>query len=100
MTKPTVGQKCAYRIWTDVEPCTVVEVSKSGKKVVVQMDKAAKNKAEWPAQDWEIERDENGSLATFTLRKNGVWKRKGVKMREAGATLSFNGWRKYSDPSF
>lgn len=97
---PEVGQKCSYRVWTDVEPCTIVEVSKSGKTVKVQMDKAVWNRAEWPAQDWQIERDENGRIYTFTLRKNGKWKLEGVKMRERGSTLSINGWRKYRDPHF
>lgn len=96
-----VGQPATYSPYTDCYPCTVVEVSKSGKTVKIQMDK-------WEVESgsgydgsakYRIIRDESGEIMTFSLRKNGRFVEKGSKAR-TGGRLTIGKARRYYDPHF
>ena len=105
---PQPGDRCAWRLWTDVEPCTVV--ARTAKTVTVRIDKAEVAEAPKmipggfaavvtePAR-WTISEDLNGRLLTFSLRHNGSWKRQGSSARELGNILTA-GWHKFHDYSF
>lgn len=105
---PQNGDRCAWRIWTDVEPCTVV--ARTAKTVTVRIDKAEVEKAPEmipggfaavvtePAR-WTISEDPAGQLLVFSLRKGGNWKLQGTSSREVGNSL-VAGWRKFYDYGF
>lgn len=82
--------------YTDIKSGTVIEVSKSGKVIKVQRDKAnllnGANSGEVDAlvmtvggfsahtsgvQRWDIQPDKTGSVSTWSLRKSGYWVQKG-----------------------
>lgn len=95
-----VGDGATVCYWTDRKACTVVKVSASGKRVWVQRDKAkllnGVNSGEEDAleftpggfcghmsgsQRYEYERDTEGEVMEFSLRKNGRWVMKGNTAR-------------------
>lgn len=101
-----VGDGATINHWTDRSACTVIEVSKSGKRITIQRDKAtllnamnsdAEDKLEcspggfvghvYGRQRYEYERDENGSKTDFTFRKTGRWMQKGTNGR-TGTSVS------------
>lgn len=86
---PTVGMGATMLFWTDREACTVVEVSKDGKTVLVQEDTATRtdNNGMSDCQSYAYSPDPNGGKHTYTLRRNGRWVRKGDSMRGAGLRL-------------
>lgn len=98
--KPIIGQGVTIGIGSDCYPGTIVEISNNNKKIVIQMDdtEPAENFDYFNNQVYTITSDPRGRKETWTYRKNGVW----AKFRAARAVgyLSFNGRRKYSDPSF
>lgn len=78
-TKVEVGVGATIVSWTDRHPATVVEVSKSGHKIVVQEDAATRTDSNGmsDAQSYSFERDENGKLTEATRRKDGSYRVKG-----------------------
>jgi hypothetical protein len=105
---PQVGDRCAWRIYTDVEPCTVV--ARTAKTVTVRIDTAEATKAPemipggfaavvTELAEWAISENPNGRLLTFSLRKGGNWKLQGTSSRETGNCL-YAGWRKFYDYGF
>ena len=90
---PQPGDRCAWRLWTDVEPCTVV--ARTAKTVTVRIDKAEVTE---PAR-WTISEDPDGRTLVFSLRKGGNWKLQGTSSREVGNSL-VAGWRKFYDYGF
>jgi len=79
-----VGDGCTYHMYSDAHAYTVIKVSKSGKKVLVQRDKATLSKDFKPEvipggfaghcinqreQSYTYERDEEGLTRSFSLRK-------------------------------
>lgn len=105
---PQPGDRCAWRIYTDVEPCTVV--ARTAKTVTVRIDNA--EVAEPPKMipggfaavviepaKWTITENPNGRLQTFSLRKGGNWKLAGTSRREVGNSLTA-GWHKFHDYGF
>jgi len=95
---PVVGMGVTYCVGSDSYPYTVIEVSKSGKRVRVQQDTATRvdSNGQSEAQTWLYESDPDGKVMEFSLRKTGVWRPKGSDH----CYLSLGGRRKYSDPSF
>lgn len=108
MFDPQVGDRCAWRLYTDVEPCTVVK--RTAKTVTVRMDEAvlARKPEMVPGgfggvvtreAEWEIRENLAGRLMKFTLRKNGQWKGQGTAANGRGDVLT-PGWRKVYDYGF
>ena len=101
-----VGDRGNVKLYTDVNPCTVIKRTKT--TVTVRFDKAERNpnwKPEWVAggfsaiclndgdQSWIIEEDENGSTERF------FWSNKENCFIHNGCRLT-PGWRKYYDFNF
>jgi len=76
---PEVGMGATLCGWSDRHACTIVWVSKSGKKIGVQGDKAIRvdNLGMSDSQNYEYERQPDSHISYFTLRKNGMWKQVG-----------------------
>jgi hypothetical protein len=109
------GDKVSIRMGSDTVPATVVKVSKSGKKLTIQEDKATALPWERKVveggffahvvnqedQKWSIERDEAGSLFEHSLqswRGIKVWAPKGCGAD--GRNKIVDGWRKFYDFNF
>lgn len=95
--EPEVGMGATLVYWTDRAPATVVEVSKTGHKIVVQEDTATRTDSNGmsDAQSYSYERNESGRLHEATRRKDGSYRLKG------GTTRVLLGNRsKYHDYSF
>lgn len=95
---PSVGDGATYSVGSDRYAGTVIEVSKSGHRVVVQNDIAvAKHDNPYTeSQEYEYSPDPNGRIKVFTRRKNGIYRVQGWKH---GAC--WFGYRaQYEDPHF
>ena len=99
---PEVGMGATICYATDRYPATVVAVSKSGKQVTVQEDSFFRtdDNGMSDCQSYDYERNPNGTLATYTLRRNGSWIERGVGTKEAGKCLTIGHRRRYYDYSF
>jgi hypothetical protein len=97
--EPTVGMGVTQLCWTDRHAWTVIEV-KSARKLVIQADKATRTDKHGmsESQNYEFERDPNGSKCTITLRKDGRWRAAGESM--AGAVYALGYRAEYHDYSF
>jgi len=115
-----VGSGVCVSGYSDSKAGTVVEVSKSGKMVVVQRDSATllngANSGEKDAlvfhvggfsahcvgsQRYAFKKNEKGSKYVFTLRKNGKWVEKGFSMKAGSGGYSLSEGRyEYYDFNF
>ena len=111
-----VGDRANERMYTDVCPCTVVEVKRGGAEVTVRMDDAKLSEGEKPEfvpggfvghctnqafLKYDIFEDPNGKLRTFTLRKwrgRYVWTPKGGS--PDGIQRLRKGWKRFYDYNF
>ena len=100
LIKPTVGEGASIGNRVDCNPYTVIEVSSDLKTVTVQEDSATP-KPNSPAysNEWIIERNPQGQVQVFTLRKNGQYVRQGETVK-GGQTLSLGLRRKYYSYEF
>lgn len=98
---PTVGMGATICGWTDRHAATVFAVSKSGKKVMVQEDKATRTDSNGMSdcQSYDYEPNPKAQVQTFTLRKNGRWVSEGSGMH-SGTVLSLGHRHSYHDFSF
>lgn len=98
---PEVGMGATRLMWTDRVAVTVVEVSKNGKRLVVQEDKATRtdNHGMSDSQSYAYEPNPHGRKGAYTLRKNGTWVREGSPMRN-GERLLVGSRNHYHDYSF
>jgi hypothetical protein len=101
--------------WTDRDPYTVIEVSKDGKRITVQADKAERDKT-WKAevsvggfaghvsnnhsQRWTITRDTEGKTLRFSLRKSGRWVLVGQKDGHHSTRITLGKRVKFYDMNF
>ena len=75
---PTIGMGCTYSIGGDAYPATIIEVSPSGHRIKIQMDKAVVTSSKGMGQEvYEITRDTDGRIEEYTRRKKGNYKEKG-----------------------
>lgn len=95
--RPELGDGVTIYGWSDRTPGTVIQVSQSAKRIVIQEDNAIRtdNNGMSESQTYRYERDEKGAIHIATLRKNDVYRLVG------GTTLVHVGERqKYYDYSF
>lgn len=97
VTKPEVGMGATIQHWSDRSPATVIKVSPTGKKIVLQEDKAIRSDKNGMSenQTYFYQTDANGTLYTATLRDDGTYRLKGSKQ-----LVSLGIRRKYHDYSF
>ena len=98
---PTVGMGATVCMFSDRHAMTIIEVSASGKRVVVQEDTATRTDTNGmsDSQQYSYVPNPEGSTQTFTLRKNGRWVRESETMR-GGTCLAIGYRQKYHDFSF
>ena len=109
MFNPQIGDRCHWRLWTDVLPCTVIE--RKGNRVTVQINKVKLVKPPQikpggfagviieEAEHLICDEFDNRAPMTFSLRKNGRWKQVGSRANEPGDVLRPE-WRYYYDYGF
>jgi hypothetical protein len=111
-----VGDKAHVFGYSDIYPATVVKVERNGKKVTVQIDKYKKADGQVVEMveggfvahctnqneiKYDISRDENGTMKTFTLRK---WRGRFCWTVEGDSANGHQkigmGWRAFYDYNF
>jgi len=95
--KPEVGDGATLVYVSDREPATVIKVSKSGHKIVVQEDASTRtdNNGMSECQVYKFKRNRSGLTREATRRKDGSYRVKGTQMRVLIGLRS-----KYYDYSF
>lgn len=105
---PQIGDPCHWRLWTDVEPCTVVARTPKTCTIRVNKTELAKPPVMVPGgfaavvtepAEWLILSELSTRTMTFSLRKNGRWKPQSSSAKEAGNVLR-PGHHKYYDYGF
>jgi len=99
---PEVGDGATVLHYTDRTAATVVFVSKDGKTVMIQTDKATRVDSNGMSECQEYTFESNMSLegaSTYTLRSNGAWVRKGSGYKN-GQRILIGHRSKYHDYSF
>lgn len=98
---PEVGMGATICCWTDRHACTVVEVSRNGRVVTVQRDKATRTDSYGMSdcQSYTYEADPSAPAQVFTLRRNGRFVAEGCGMKD-GNVLSLGHRNEYHDYSF
>lgn len=107
------GSRVGIRGWSDIAPGTVVDCSRSGRRVTVRLDRAelhpdwkpelipggfSAHCANQHEQKWLITEDPNGPTLDYSLRHDGQWWAVGQK-QGSGSRL-VEGWRKFYDFNF
>jgi hypothetical protein len=97
--KPEVGMGATVLGWSDRHAGTVIEVSKSGKRIKVRLDKATRidKNGMSESQEYTYEPDPDGTEYTFSLRQDGKWRLVG---EAKGKTVALGYRRHYHDFSF
>lgn len=97
--RPKVGMGCTILGWTDRHPGTIVEVSKSGKRIGVRGDLARRTDNNGPSENQTYEFSPNPAASTryYSLRKTGRWVLVG---QTSGPQLAIGYRDKYYDYSF
>ena len=98
---PAVGDGVSICYWSDRHAGTIIHVSPSGKRIVVQRDVAIRTDSNGMSDDqrYEYLRNTKGATYTFTLRKNGRWVQVGEEMRDGTSCLT-SGRYEFYDYSF
>lgn len=99
--KPEVGMGCTMGIGSDRYAGTIIEVSKSGKKIGVQYDNTALKKGFnilSENQEYTYTRNTSGYVSYFSLRKNGKFVQVGSRI--SGKSCGIGHRSAYRDPSF
>src|SRR5271170_4584976 len=92
-----IGMGATIQIGSDSHPATIIQVSSSGKRIVLQEDLATRldNNGMSDSQSYTYQTDPNGEINIATLRKDGRYRLIGKK-----APVSIGMRRKYHDFSF
>lgn len=103
--EPYVGMGATVGAGSDCYPATVVEIYHRGSdgrvsRIGVQMDSWTTTGGEFPYYEYEYERNPNGDIRYYTLRKNGMFKSKGWPLRSPGGTIGLGHRRYYYDPHY
>ena len=101
MPAPKVGDAATITLWSDRHAATITRVNKSGRLIWVQHDKVRRTdrNGQSESQSYEYERDPNGRIDIFTLRKNGRWVQRGEGLHN-GTGLLIGHREEYRDPCF
>jgi hypothetical protein len=93
---PQVGMGATILGWTDRHAATIVEVSPSGKTIVIQRDNAKRidSNGMSESQQYEFTPNADAERETFRLRKTGEYRSK------YGANLRIGERSEYFDYSF
>lgn len=94
---PTVGMGATIHVGSDSYPATVIQVTRNGKRVVVQEDTATRidSNGMSESQQYTYEPNPQGTIHIATLRKDGRYRETGGK-----TPISIGSRRKYYDFSF
>lgn len=73
---PEVGMGCTILMYKDRHAATVVEINKSGKRIVIQYDKATRTDKNGMSetQYYDYERDPSAAKLIFRRTKDNRWK--------------------------
>lgn len=94
---PSVGTGATIRIGSDSYPATIIQVTRNGKRIVLQEDNATRTDSNGMSelQDYTYETNPNGTTHIATLRKDGRYRLVGEQI-----PVSIGIRRKYYDFSF
>lgn len=94
---PKIGDPATILGWSDRYAATVVWVTSTGSKVIVQRDKATLKAGSIMSecQEYEYERNPESSREVFTRRRDGQYRQRG-----GGNGLTIGRREEYRDPSF
>lgn len=94
---PTVGMGACIATGSDRTPATVIQVTRSGKRIILQEDKAIRvdDNGVSESQIYDFEIDEQGTIHVATLRKDGRYRISGGRQ-----LISLGKREKYYDYSF
>lgn len=97
---PEVGMPATLIMWTDREPCTVIEVSASGKTITIQVDsyKRLDDNGMSECQEYEFSPNPNGRKIVARMAKNGRYYGSGGMKNGSRVILGHRG--KYHDYEF
>ena len=97
---PEVGMGATMLSWTDRKAATIIEVSKSGKRITIQPDKSTRTDSNGmsDSQTYTFEPNPKAYTTEYSLRKNGRWVRVGDSM--TGSSLLVGLREEYYDYSF
>lgn len=95
--KPMVGMGVTICYWTDREPATIIQVSDSGKRIVLQEDSWTRtdNNGFSEDQSYVYRQNPEGIIHFASLRKDGRY-----KLQKSKTVVSLGVRRKYQDYSF
>lgn len=96
---PEIGMGATILMWTDRKAGTIVEISKNGKEVTFQEDKATRTDSNGMSdcQSYSYAPDPSAAKQRFSLRKDGSWYAVGTKR---GSPLMIGRRDAYYDYSF
>ena len=104
--EPEIGMGATRLCWTDRIACTIIGVLKYDKDgratmIEIQEDKAIRTDdlGMSDSQDYRYEQNLEGSIARYTLRKNGRWVQVGGS-HQTGERLLIGVRKHYHDYSF
>jgi hypothetical protein len=74
-----VGDGATIIMWSDRHACTIIEIKKNGREIVLQQDYAIRTDANGmsDSQSYRFEPNPKGPTYEATIRKNGTFKLKG-----------------------
>lgn len=75
----TIGDGATLVMWTDRHACTIIDIRKNGRVIVIQEDTAIRTDKNGmsESQGYTFERNPEGRTWEATLRKDGTYKVKG-----------------------
>lgn len=100
--EPQIGMGATLGVGSDRYPYTIVEVSKSKKRIGVRRDNYTRLDGRGPYtenQEYEYHQTQGAAEEYYTLRENGRWVREGESMR-GGSSMGIGQRRYYQDPHF
>lgn len=99
---PEIGKGATIWYYSDSHATTIIAVSKSGREITVQEDKAIRTDKNGmsDSQSYTYEPNPNGRVSRFSLRKNGKWIPVGESMVSYGTSLTIGIRHEYYDYGF